>query len=105
MVYGDRTAWSVVVKGRAHEVERMREYLEAEELPLFPWVASPKPAFVRITPAAVTGRRFHVIDEITPDDSLGWHDGQQGAAPEREVAVEPDADTEYHPGEPYLRPD
>ena len=52
-------AWSVVLKGRASEVQRMRDVVEATELPLFPWHTSPKPRFVRIEPESVTGRRFH----------------------------------------------
>jgi nitroimidazol reductase NimA-like FMN-containing flavoprotein (pyridoxamine 5'-phosphate oxidase superfamily) len=54
-------AWSVVIKGRASEIRRMQELFDAEELPLFPWHASPKPRFVRIEPDQVTGRRFHVV--------------------------------------------
>lgn len=59
-VAGD--AWSVVVKGHAREIENMMEYFEAEDLPLFPWHASPKPNLVRIEPEVVTGRRFHVVE-------------------------------------------
>ena len=55
-------AWSVVVKGTASSIEHMMEYFEAENLPLFPWHASPKPNFVRIEPITVTGRRFHVVE-------------------------------------------
>lgn len=55
-------AWSVVVKGRARQVEHMIEYFEADDLPLFPWHASPKPDIVRIEPGEVTGRRFHVVE-------------------------------------------
>ena len=103
-----RTAWSVVVKGRAHEVERMQELFDAEELPLFPWAATPKPSIVRIDPARVTGRRFHVVDDVSPDASIGWtaeaaHGADQdpaGAA----IAVEGEPGDEYHPGEPFLRP-
>ena len=51
-------AWSVVVKGHARLIENMFEYLEAEELPLFPWHQGPKPNIVRIEPDEVTGRRF-----------------------------------------------
>lgn len=54
-------AWSVVAKGRARQIERMIEYFEADDLPLFPWHASPKPDIVRIEPGEVTGRRFHVV--------------------------------------------
>lgn len=97
-----RTAWSVVVKGRARQVERMDEVFEAEDLPLFPWVASPKPNVVRIEPESVTGRRFHVVDEVTPDASLGWIREEDGKPPEIAVEMEPGA--EHHPGEPFLRP-
>lgn len=60
-------AWSVVVKGRAHEMERLGEVLHAEGLPLFPWWSSPKPRWVRIEPHEITGRRFHVVPAaVTP---------------------------------------
>ncbi len=65
-------AWSVILKGRADLVEKQDDVWEAEDLPLFPWLATPKPNFVRVTPTVVTGRRFHVVDEILPDGSLGW---------------------------------
>jgi nitroimidazol reductase NimA-like FMN-containing flavoprotein (pyridoxamine 5'-phosphate oxidase superfamily) len=58
----DGEAWSVVVKGRAVEIEQMHDLLAATDLPLFPWHASPKPRFVRIDAESVTGRRFHVVD-------------------------------------------
>ena len=51
-------AWSVVVHGTAEAVERLNDIYAAHELPLFPWETSPKPVFVRIEPARVTGRRF-----------------------------------------------
>jgi hypothetical protein len=53
-------AWSVVAKGPAIELGSMVELFAAEDLPLFPWHASPKPRYVRIRPEAVTGRRFEV---------------------------------------------
>ena len=56
-------AWSVVIKGRAVEIERMQELFDALDLPLFPWHASPKHRFVRIEPDDVSGRRFGVVDE------------------------------------------
>jgi len=55
-------AWSVVAKGEAREIEHMVDYFDAEDLPLFPWHASPKPNFVRIEPTELTGRRFHVVE-------------------------------------------
>jgi nitroimidazol reductase NimA-like FMN-containing flavoprotein (pyridoxamine 5'-phosphate oxidase superfamily) len=54
-------AWSVVIKGYAVEIEQMHEYVDALELPLFPWHAGPKPRYVRIEPVEITGRRFQVV--------------------------------------------
>lgn len=96
----DRTTWSVVVKGRAHEVERMQDVFEAEDLPLFPWIAHPKPNIVRITPEEVSGRRFHVVDEAVVDASLGWQPSTTV-----EPGVIPGPGDEHHPGAPRLRPD
>lgn len=96
-----RTAWSVVVKGRAHEVGRMDERFAAEDLPLFPWAKHPKPNFVRITPDEITGRRFHVTDEASPDTSVGWEPLPPASSDE---AVQPEPGAEYHPGAPKLRP-
>jgi uncharacterized protein len=56
-------AWSVVIKGRAVEIERMQDLFDALDLPLFPWHASPKHHFVRIEPEDVSGRRFDVVDK------------------------------------------
>lgn len=95
----ERTAWSVVVKGWADQVERMEDVFDSEDLPLFPWAADPKPNFVRITPHEVTGRRFHVLDEVRPDASIGW---QPQEAKPGAVVAEPGA--EYHPGAPKMRP-
>ncbi len=97
----ERTAWSVVVKGWADEVERMEEVFDAEDLPLFPWAAHPKPNFVKITPSEVTGRRFHVLDDVSPDASIGWKPLGR-AAP---GAVVPEPGARFHRGEPNVRPD
>ncbi|MGA9276244.1 pyridoxamine 5'-phosphate oxidase family protein [Ilumatobacter sp.] len=95
----ERTAWSVVVKGWAEQIEEMNSVFAAEELPLFPWAADPKPNFVRISPHEVTGRRFHVLDQVSPDSSIGWEPVH--AAP---GAVIPEPNVEYHPGSPFMRP-
>lgn len=55
-------AWSVVIKGRAVEVEQLHELFEAQALPLFPWQAAPKHRFVRIEPVEISGRRFRVVE-------------------------------------------
>lgn len=53
-------AWSVVISGKAHEVQQLHEVLEALELPVSPWQEGAKPDFVRIDPDTITGRRFPV---------------------------------------------
>jgi nitroimidazol reductase NimA-like FMN-containing flavoprotein (pyridoxamine 5'-phosphate oxidase superfamily) len=57
---GTARAWSVVAKGRAHEIWEVDEVLRALRLPLFPWHPGRKPRFVRLEPSSVTGRRFVV---------------------------------------------
>jgi nitroimidazol reductase NimA-like FMN-containing flavoprotein (pyridoxamine 5'-phosphate oxidase superfamily) len=60
-------AWSVVVKGVAHEVKGMYEVLDMMvDLPLFPWHSEPKPHFVRIEPVAISGRRFEATGGPRP---------------------------------------
>lgn len=56
----DDTAWSVVVKGRAHEIRSIHDTLEAMDLGVTPWQGGAKPVFVRIDPDQVTGRQFRV---------------------------------------------
>lgn len=82
----DRSVWSVVVKGIAREVDDMSERFIVEDLPLYPWVTSYKPNFVRIEPHLTTGRRFHVAENITTEP-VGASDDQ-----------------DYHPGAPKMRP-
>lgn len=62
---GTAQAWSVVVKGRAHEIVDVGETLRALHLPLFPWEPGRKPRFVRIESTSVTGRRFAVTGGFT----------------------------------------
>jgi nitroimidazol reductase NimA-like FMN-containing flavoprotein (pyridoxamine 5'-phosphate oxidase superfamily) len=57
-----RVAWSVVVKGRAEEIELLDDLLHAMDLPLFPWHEGPKHRWVRITPDELTGRRFKMAE-------------------------------------------
>jgi nitroimidazol reductase NimA-like FMN-containing flavoprotein (pyridoxamine 5'-phosphate oxidase superfamily) len=97
-----RVAWSVVVKGQARAIERMQELFDAEELPLYPWLATDKPNFVRIEPTVVTGRRYHIVDSVAPDDSIGW---AHAAEPHEPLAAEPVPGAAYHPGEPKLHAD
>ncbi|CAM3836636.1 pyridoxamine 5'-phosphate oxidase family protein [Nocardioides marinus] len=55
-----RVAWSVLVRGHARVLgeDEARRY---DDLPLVPWVATPKWEVVAIVPEAVTGRRFQLV--------------------------------------------
>lgn len=50
--------WSVVVRGSAHLLSSAAEIEDARSAGLYPWVATRKLRFVRITPNSLTGRRF-----------------------------------------------
>ncbi|MDY6999591.1 MAG: pyridoxamine 5'-phosphate oxidase family protein [Actinomycetota bacterium] len=50
--------WSVVVRGTAHVLATSEEIDKAERAGLYPWVATQKLRFVRVTPDSLTGRRF-----------------------------------------------
>ena len=64
------TAWSVIVKGHAVEIERLDDVMDALALPLFPWHASPKHRFVRIEPVDVSGRSFEVVEPAAWSDPV-----------------------------------
>lgn len=52
------TGWSVVVRGEAVEVTDPAELARLRRLPLHPWAPGAKTHYVRILPAALTGRRI-----------------------------------------------
>jgi nitroimidazol reductase NimA-like FMN-containing flavoprotein (pyridoxamine 5'-phosphate oxidase superfamily) len=54
----DATGWSVLVKGRAVEVDDAEEVRGVARLPLRHWAVGDKLHWVRILPAEVTGRRI-----------------------------------------------
>ena len=53
-----RTGWSVIVRGEITEVTDPGELARLRELPLRPWAAGVRDHYVRILPAALTGRRI-----------------------------------------------
>jgi nitroimidazol reductase NimA-like FMN-containing flavoprotein (pyridoxamine 5'-phosphate oxidase superfamily) len=53
-------AWSVVLKGQAHEVESIHGVFDTDDMPIFPWHSGPKHRVVRIVAEEVSGRRFFV---------------------------------------------
>ena len=50
--------WSVIVRGTAQMLTTAAEIDTAEHAGLYPWVATEKLRFVRITPTEISGRRF-----------------------------------------------
>jgi uncharacterized protein len=52
------TGWSVLVRGEAVEVTDPAELARLRKLPLDPWAPGAKTHYVRILPAALTGRRI-----------------------------------------------
>lgn len=54
----DHTGWSVLVRGEAVEVIDPAELAHLRKLRLTPWAPGPKTRYVRILPAALTGRRI-----------------------------------------------
>ncbi|OJX73119.1 pyridoxamine 5'-phosphate oxidase family protein [Leifsonia sp. 71-9] len=67
-------AWSVVVHGRAHELQSGAELDEAERFPLQPWIPTLKYRFVRISVDRISGKRFLRVPE--PDR---WPVPQEGS--------------------------
>ncbi|MET0725142.1 MAG: pyridoxamine 5'-phosphate oxidase family protein [Leifsonia sp.] len=59
----DDNAWSVVVKGRARQLEQQSEIDAADLAPLVPWIPTVKDRYVRIEPVEVTGRTFLRLPE------------------------------------------
>jgi nitroimidazol reductase NimA-like FMN-containing flavoprotein (pyridoxamine 5'-phosphate oxidase superfamily) len=59
--------WSVIVRGRARLLATSADVDDARRAGLYPWIATQKERFVRVTPQTVTGRRFVFGPE--PDSS------------------------------------
>jgi nitroimidazol reductase NimA-like FMN-containing flavoprotein (pyridoxamine 5'-phosphate oxidase superfamily) len=70
------TGWSVVVRGEAVEVTDPAELARLRKLPLHPWAPGAKTHYVRILPAALTGRRISAASGSPHRDS----EPQPGAA-------------------------
>lgn len=61
--FTSRIGWSVVAKGRGRILTGAEEIMEADKLPLKPWVPTLKMNYVEITVEEITGRRFKFGDE------------------------------------------
>jgi len=60
-----RTGWSVTVRGEVVEVTDPAELARLRDLPLEPWAPGNKARYVRILPAAVTGRRISAAEHLS----------------------------------------
>lgn len=59
--------WSVVCRGNAEQIDSIAEHEAAEQLPLHPWVPTPKTVFVRIHVEEISGRSFRFnLEEVGP---------------------------------------
>jgi uncharacterized protein len=67
-----RTGWSVVIRGEAVEVTDAAELARLRELPLRPWAPCAGHRYVRVLPAALTGRRISVPAEAPADVMPPW---------------------------------
>ena len=76
-----RTGWSVLVRGEAVEVTAPAELARLRKLPLHPWAPGAKPHYVRILPAAVTGRR--ICAPSSPPERRGTVTAQAVSPPRR----------------------
>jgi nitroimidazol reductase NimA-like FMN-containing flavoprotein (pyridoxamine 5'-phosphate oxidase superfamily) len=75
-------AWSVVLRGRAVEVDRLKAVFDGADMPPFPWHAAPKGRVVRIEPEDISGRRFHVVDsELGGSDPSSTAPRPRGVGP------------------------
>jgi nitroimidazol reductase NimA-like FMN-containing flavoprotein (pyridoxamine 5'-phosphate oxidase superfamily) len=54
----DTDAWSVILRGRAHPLERSEDVERADGLGLRPWIPTLKYTYVRVEPTALSGRAF-----------------------------------------------
>jgi nitroimidazol reductase NimA-like FMN-containing flavoprotein (pyridoxamine 5'-phosphate oxidase superfamily) len=62
-----RTGWSVLVRGEATEVTDADELARVQQLPVCAWAPGPKSHYIRILPAALTGRRIALLNDAP------WH--------------------------------
>ena len=75
-----RTGWSVVVRGEAVEVTDTAELARLRKLPLDPWAPGAKAHYVRILPAALTGRRISA-PQRPGESAQGSHRWGRGPTP------------------------
>lgn len=65
----EQTAWSVVVKGVAHPLERRRDIEAAEQSSIVSWLPTVKSRIVAIDPFTISGREFI----RAPEPDADWY--------------------------------
>jgi nitroimidazol reductase NimA-like FMN-containing flavoprotein (pyridoxamine 5'-phosphate oxidase superfamily) len=50
--------WSVIVRGTANVLFAADDIQDADQAGLYPWIATQKLRYVRVTPKEITGRKF-----------------------------------------------
>lgn len=63
--------WSVIVRGTARELSTAEDIHQADRAQLMPWVPTEKLRYVRVTPDAVSARRFRFGPEPQTASGLG----------------------------------
>jgi hypothetical protein len=64
------TGWSVLIHATADEVRNPIEVARLERLPLGPWCPGPKPTWLRIPAATISGRRIPMPGRSNADEEL-----------------------------------
>ncbi|MFB7892569.1 pyridoxamine 5'-phosphate oxidase family protein [Microbacterium sp. NPDC056044] len=59
----DTDAWSVILRGRAHPLDRSAEVERADGLGLKPWIPTLKYTYVRVEATSLSGRAFERAPE------------------------------------------
>ena len=70
--WSDEEAWSVVLKGRAEELDYPSALRHAKRTGLESWAPDEKSHYVEITPTRLTGRRFVRRREEQPESTI-WY--------------------------------
>lgn len=70
--WDDETAWSVVLHGRAEELDYPSALRHAKRTGLESWAPDDKSHYVQITPTRITGRRFARRQDAPKESPWYW---------------------------------
>lgn len=78
----DRSSWSVLVRGPAHEITDTEELESVTALPLLPWASGPDDRYIAIEIEMVSGRRVpRATDAVPPQEQTVRRPGADGGGP------------------------